>query len=235
MNNSYDNIPTVADPVWAQGVSARAAFIIKTYLHLFGAIIAFTLIEVAVFSSGSAETITNMFPNNWLVVLGIFMVASWIARSAAHRANSLAIQYAALCLFVLAWAIIFIPILHIADRYYPGVLPNAVLATLLGFSGLTAIAFYTRKDFSFLRSILMWGGLCALVLIVCGAIFGFTLGPLFSVAMICLAGGSILYDTSNVMHHHPEDRYVAASLELFASVALMFWYVIRLLMSLSRD
>ena len=45
---------------------------------------------------------------------------------------------------------------------------------------------------------------------------------------------AILYDTSNVLHHFPEDRYVGAALQLFASVALMFWYVLRLFMS-SRD
>jgi FtsH-binding integral membrane protein len=52
--------------------------------------------------------------------------------------------------------------------------------------------------------------------------------------MIGLAGAAILYDTSNVLHNFPEDRYVAAALELFASVALLFWYVLRLFMS-SRD
>ena len=41
----------------------------------------------------------------------------------------------------------------------------------------------------------------------------------------------ILYDTSNVLHHYPEDRYVAGALQLFASVALMFWYVLRIFMS----
>ena len=70
---------------------------------------------------------------------------------------------------------------------------------------------------------------------IAGAVlFGFTLGTLFSVVMIALAGASILYDTSNVLRHYPTDRHVAASLQLFASVALMFWYVLRLLM-LSRD
>jgi hypothetical protein len=37
--------------------------------------------------------------------------------------------------------------------------------------------------------------------------------------------------TSNVLHHFPEDRYVAASLQLFSSVTLMFWYVLRIFMS----
>ncbi|MEM6329409.1 MAG: permease, partial [Planctomycetota bacterium] len=39
------------------------------------------------------------------------------------------------------------------------------------------------------------------------------------------------YDTSNVMHHYQPGQHVAASLSLFASVALLFWYVVRLLMA----
>ena len=106
--------------------------------------------------------------------------------------------------------------------------------TLLGFAGLTTVAFVTRKDFSFLGALLRWGFLVALLLIVASVLFGFHLGTFFSVAMIALAGGAILYDTSNVLYHYPEDRYVAASLELFASVALLFWYVLQFFLG-SRD
>jgi hypothetical protein len=105
---------------------------------------------------------------------------------------------------------------------------------MAGFAGLTAIAFMTRKDFSFLGGLLRWGGILALVLIAAGVIFGFNLGTFFSVAMVGFAGAAILYDTSNVLHHYPEDRYVGAALQLFASVALMFWYVLRIFIS-SRD
>ena len=77
----------------------------------------------------------------------------------------------------------------------------------------------------------MWGGVGAMLLVVAGVIFGFQLGVFFSVAMVVLAGAAILYDTSNVVHHFPEDRYVAASLQLFSSVTLMFWYVLRIFMS----
>ena len=105
---------------------------------------------------------------------------------------------------------------------------------MLGFAGLTAVAFVSRKDFSFLGAVLKWGGLCALVLIGAALIFGFELGTFFSVAMVAFAGAAILYDTSNVLHHFPEDRYVGAALELFASVALLFWYVLRIFIA-SRD
>ena len=102
---------------------------------------------------------------------------------------------------------------------------------MLGTGGLTVVAFVTKKDFSFLRGILVWAGILAIVAIVGSVLFGFHLGTWFSVAMIGFAGAAILYDTSNVMHHYPEDRHVAAALELFASIALMFWYVLQLFMS----
>jgi FtsH-binding integral membrane protein len=44
-----------------------------------------------------------------------------------------------------------------------------------------------------------------------------------------------LYDTSNVLHRYRTEQYVAASLALFASVALLFWYILRLMMSMRRD
>ena len=82
-----------------------------------------------------------------------------------------------------------------------------------------------------MRGLLFWGFLCAIGLIVCGTFMGFQLGLWFSVAMVALAGGAILYDTSNVIHHYPPDRYVGAALQLFASVALLFWYVLRIFLS----
>ena len=49
--------------------------------------------------------------------------------------------------------------------------------------------------------------------------------------MIGFAGAAVLYDTSNIMLHYPEDKYVAASMQLFASIAMMFWYILRLFMN----
>jgi FtsH-binding integral membrane protein len=168
---------------------------------------------------------------NWLLVLGAFMVVGWLASHVAHRVESKPLQYLALGGFVLAEAIIFVPLLYLAMQIQPALIESAVGITLMGTAGLTAVAFITRKDFSFLRGILVWGGILALVAIAGSVLFGFHMGTWFSVAMIGFAGAAVLYDTSNVLHHYPEDRYVAAALELFASIALMFWYVLRLLMS----
>ena len=225
--NYYPNTPVIE-----LDENSRGRFIGRTYNHLLGAIVAFTLIEVTLFKTGLADAMANvMLGTNWLLVLGAFLVVSWIARSAAHRATSMPMQYLALAGYVLGQAIIFVPLLSLADHFAPGAIASAALVTLMGFVGLTAVVFITRKDFSFLRGILMWGGIVALVLIAGGVIFGFQLGTYFSVAMVALAGGAILYDTDNILRNYPSDRYVAASLELFADVALMLWYVLRLFMS----
>ena len=225
-------------PVSAIDADARASFVLRTYIHLFGAILLFVAIEAYIFTSGLAEpiatTLLNM-PGGWLVVLGGFVVVSWIASRVAATASSSFAQYAALGGFVLAEAIIFVPLLFMAAYYSgdPGMINKAAWVTLMGFTGLTAIAVLTLKDFSFLGGLLRWGFIVAIVLFVAGVLFSFELGTFFAVAMIGLAGAAILYDTSNILHHYPEDKHVAASLQLFASVALMFWYVLRLF--LSRD
>ena len=229
MNNETYN---QAIPVIELDAQSRGKFVSRTYNHLFGAISAFTLIEIALFKLGLAEPMARaMLGVNWLFVLGGFVVVSWLARGVAHRAASKAAQYVALAGFIVAEAIIFVPLLWLANSRFPGAITSAAAVTFLAFTALTLVVFFTRKDFSFLRGILCWGGIIALALIVGGAIFGFQLGTYFSVGMVALAGAAILYDTSNVLHHYPEDRYVAAALELFASVALMLWYVLRLFMS----
>ena len=213
-------------------VEARAAFIARTYGHLLGAILGFTMLEVFLFRSGLAAPIAEaMLSVNWLFVLGGFMAVSWLATRWAHKAQSMASQYAALVAFVVAEALIFVPLLFVANFYAPGAIQSAATMTLMGFTALTAVTFATRADFSFLRGLVIWVGIVALLAIVGSVLFGAHLGTWFSVAMVGLAGAAILYDTSAVIHSYPTDRHVAASLQLFASVALMFWYVLRLFTS----
>ena len=64
-------------------------------------------------------------------------------------------------------------------------------------------------------------------------IFGFHLGLFFMIAIVALLCTTILYQTSNVLHHYYIGQHVAASLALFASVATLFYYI--LLIFMSRD
>lgn len=235
MSDYYDNNSRTTSILDAH-ITTRADFIQKTYLHLFGAIMAFILIETYLFSSGLAITIAQAMSGvSWLVVLGGFMVVSWLASRVADSAEGLPAQYAALGAFVVAEALIFVPLLVYANTVAPGAIKSAGITAMIGFTGLTAVAFITKQDFSFLRGLLMWIGFGAILLIISGVIFNFSLGMWFSLAMVILAGAAILYDTSNVLHHYPEDRYVSAALQLFASVALLFWYVLRIFIATSDD
>ncbi len=216
-----------SDPVAWADVSARATFIMRTYMHLLGAIGVFVLIEMWLFSTGMAEQIAAaLLGVSWLIVLGGFMIVGWFASKAAFRAESKVTQYGALGAFVLAEAIIFVPLLFLATSVAPGAIESAASVTILGFGALTGIVHLMRRDFSFLGGVLRWGFAVAIILIFASVLFGWNMGTFFSVAMIALAGGAILYDTSNVLHHFPEDRYIGAALQLFASVALLFWYVL---------
>ncbi|MGE0760099.1 MAG: Bax inhibitor-1 family protein [Pirellulaceae bacterium] len=219
----------------------RTVFIRRTYSHLAGAIAAFALIEAAVFNLVPAETLARSIGFlvsgwNWLFVLGAFAVVSWIANSWAVSTTSLSKQYVGLALYVVAEALIFVPLLFVSSRLGDHVIPAAGVMTGVIFAGLTGMTFATRADFSWLGRWLCLATLGALGFIVCAMLFGFNLGTLFAAVMIVVASGYILYDTSNVIHHYRTDQYVAASLALFASVALLFWYVLRIVSAFSsRD
>ena len=215
----------------------RAEFIQKTYLHLAGAVGAFIAIEFILFTTGIAQMLTGFVAGSrlgWLAILGGFALLGWFSRGLAAKADDVNLQYTGLGIYVVGEALIFAPILYIATYFSdPNVLPTAAILTLLLFGGLTTVAFTTRKDFTFLGGILKIGGFVAIGLIACSLIFGFSLGLFFSVVMVVFASAAILYDTSKIMHHYSTRQYVAASLELFASVALLFWYVLRIVMALS--
>ncbi len=240
--NLHDAIE-LGPPVSASSVEERAKFIERTYIHLAGAILGFVGLEYFLLGSDTVRefAINSMMGSqySWLIVLGAFMAVSYVADRWARSATSLPLQYAGLGLYVAAEAVIFVPLLMIAQAMSGPENPiifTAGVSTMAIFAALTGIVLYTKKDFSWMRGALAIGGLAAMGLIGASIVFGFNLGIIFTVAMIAFAACYILYDTSNILHHYRTDQYVAASLGLFASVALLFWYVIRLVMALSgRD
>lgn len=222
-------------PVSQLSAEARGSFLVRTYSHLALAILLFVGIEVWLFQSGIADSLVGAFSSvNWLLVLGGFMVLSWLATFLAQPSVSRPLQYLGLVLYVALQAVITVPLLDVANQTAPGTIASAAQVTLGGFFLLTGVVVVTRKDFSFLRTFLVWGGIFALGVIVCAVLFQFNLGTWFSVAMVLLAGASILHTTSAVMRDYPEDADLAAAIQLFAGVALMFWYVLRLFLGSRR-
>lgn len=223
----------------------RVDFIKKTYLHLLGAVLAFAGLSYVYLATGLSQNFAEMLMQRqangaqwtWLIVLGLFMGVAWLANYWAMSATSVGLQYAGLALYVVAESLIFAPMLYIAQTFGgESVIPTAGMITLLMFTGLTVAVFVTGHDFSYLRTALIVGGFAAMGFILIGTLFQFQLGSIFTIAMIVLACGYILYYTSNVMNHYRIGQHVAASLALFAAVALLFWYILQLVMKLqSRD
>ncbi len=219
----------------------RVAFIRRTYAHLAGAIALFVALERVYFATGIAETIASYalsprsFRYGWLLVMGAFIGVAYLAEKMARSDRPRPMQYAALAVYAVAESLIFVPLLYIAAYYAtPDVLPTAAITTLVLFGGLTAVVFMTKKDFTFLRGILSVVAIGGLATIVCSIVFGFSLGNVFCGIMLMLAAGYVLYDTSQVMLHYRTDQHVSAALKLFASIALMFWYVLRILLNTRR-
>jgi FtsH-binding integral membrane protein len=234
--------------------SERAAFIRRTYAHLAGAILAFVALEMMIFAVlrpfvGSVtfdETLFGLLSSrfSWLIVMVAFVGVSYLANYWAFNGGSPALQYAGLSLYVVAEALIFVPILYVAMFMTSraggdssggfALVGQAGILTLCLFAGLSSVVFFTGKDFSFLGPVIAIASFIAIGVIICAILFGFSLGLWFSLAMIVVAAASILYNTSNVLYRFRLDQHVAASLSLFASVALLFYYVLLALMQSRR-
>lgn len=214
----------------------RTVFYKKTYGHVAGGVLAFVLFEYLLLQSDAlVEFMLSMTQGyKWLLLLGGFMLITTYAESTAMKTADKNKQYLAYGIYILAQAVIFVPMIYIAAFYMDSgaeILQQAALVTLALFTGLTAVVMLTNKDFSFLKAGLTIGFFIALGLIIAGTIFGFDLGLWFSGAMCVLAAGSILYQTSQIVNKYSTDDYIPAALGLFASLMLLFWYILRIFMS----
>ncbi len=249
-NETFGDADGNVGAVASLGVNERVSFLRKTYAHLFGAVLVFAALEFMFLwqSSPLYEAFTIPLAKFllssgmvWLAFLAGFMAVGWVAEKWAQSDASLGKQYLGLGLYVVAESIMFLPLLFMVNYYQstfnPGfsILGVSAIATIAIFSGLTLTVFITKKDFSFMRGILVVGGMAALGLIAASLLIGFNLGIVFSCAMLFLAGGYILYYTSKVMLYYRPGQHVAASLALFAALALLFWYVIRIVMYIASS
>jgi FtsH-binding integral membrane protein len=222
-------------PVADLGEDTRADFLARVYQHLALAVAAFIAFEVLLFFTGAAEGIYDLVAGSggtWLLILGAFMIVNWLATAAAHDLENPARQYGGLFGLAAAEAVIFAPFLYyvfnVEGAGGSATVASAAVVTVVGFAGLTAVGLFTRKDLSFLRPLLLWAGVMSLVLVFAAVLFGLELGVWFSVGMIGLAGAAILYQTQAILRSYPETAHVGAAIQLFASVMLLFWYVLRI-------
>jgi FtsH-binding integral membrane protein len=231
-----------ADMNWDQRVAAdaavseRVAFIKKTYLHVAGSLVALTVMLAALVNFVPNEFLNKIFGRGSyagpLVIFIGFIAISYAARSMAQGHKPIGMQYLGLGLYSAALAFVLWPAIWVCTNVaqYSGVLGQAVILTLALAGGLTVSVLVTKIDFSFMRSALCVLSFVAIAAMFAGFVFQFDLGLLFSIAMVVLLGGFILYNTSNVLHHYGTHEYVAAALEIFSSIVVMFSWILDIMM-----
>ena len=223
--------PTV--PIAQAPPEVRSTYMTRVYARLLFGIAGFILASWWLFATELAYAIAAfVLGTSWLLILGGFMIVSWMATSMMLRAGSPAGQYAAYAAIVAANVLLFATPLVIAQVRAPGAIELAAQTAVVAFGVLSLIAIRTSKDFSFLRGFLLWGGFLALGLIVLGTLTSFDLGLWFTIGMLGFAGAAILYDTQRIYRTFPTGTETIAAANLFSSIALLFWYLLQLF---SRD
>jgi len=227
------------EPAALAPANERAAFISRTYAHLGAAVLAFVGLEALLIKAGVGITMLQAIRGfggiGWIGLMVMFIGGGYLAQYWARSDAPPAMQYVGLGLYVLIEAIFFLPILTLCTMFpmWQHIPLQAGILTLTVFGGLTAVVMISKRDFSFLGFALRIMMFMALGLVIVAVVTGLSLGVWFSVAMIALMCGFILYDTSNVLHHYPTNAHVAASLALFSSLATLFYYIVRLMMQLA--
>ncbi len=223
-------------------VSARISFIRKTYLTLSMSVMALVGILAALSYTGLGKEMFKFLVTTPYLMLGLiafFIIGGFAARWMARADFPPAVKYLGLTLYVAIEALFLLPIVTYAEmRFGLSIINEAAAITLVTFGGLSAVVLLTKKDFSFLGfglMVLSWLAFGLVLVSVVGYATGWFhigLGIWFSAAMIALAAGYILYDTSNILHYYGTDEHVGAAIELLADVVLLFYYVLRLLMQM---
>jgi FtsH-binding integral membrane protein len=116
-----------------------------------------------------------------------------------------------------------------------GIVTQAFVITAAVFTGLTAYALTTKRDFLWLKGAL-WMGFFALLGIMLLSFFGIGGGLMgwgYSLAWVVLMGGFVLYDTQNILKRYPESMAVSAAATLLIDFIIMFKHI--LLMLMRRD
>ena len=114
---------------------------------------------------------------------------------------------------------------------------TAFLVTTAIFAGLTAYAYYSKRDFSFLGGFLVMGLITLVGFSVIGLFtggFGGTMGMGIAIGGTIIFSGFILYDISKYKNGLTEEMIPLAVLNLYLDFINLFLYVLRLL-GLSRD
>jgi FtsH-binding integral membrane protein len=206
----------------------RAAFIRKVY-HLFFVSILVT-VGVGYFTGQIART---MLP----LLMPLLIAGLVVGLIMGFARNTSGVNLALLMLYAAIQGAIAGPILTILNAIpqYEGVGLQAAVLTVAVFGGLSLYVLNTKRDFSYLGGFLF---VAIIALLVGGIVLFFFRTPLlnmiYAAAGVLIFSGFILYDTSVIQQKLHQDQAVAGAISLYLDFIGLFWFILRLLMSLRR-
>ncbi len=216
-------------------VNERMGFIRKTYTHLGAELLGVFFVAWMAVTVPAFRSLSFVLWNNFIILLVALFAVAFASRKLMEGDRAVSTQYFGAGLWVLFLGLFVAPLALIAEARFGSlaVLGEAFILTACVFGGLTAYVYFTKKDFSFMRGAL---NMITMVAVGIGLILTFMGGlpTIWSLLVVVLLGGWVLYDTSNILHHRRVDQYVAASVDLLANFVLMFFNIAILLMS-GRD
>lgn len=208
----------------------RLSFIRKVYALFFVA----TLFAVGGVALGFLfpPLMVAAFEHPWIAL--ILMLGGVMGAQAVRHQSG--VNLLALFGFTTLTGIVISPLLYIINQNNPASILEAGVLTVGIFGGLTAYAFISKRDFSFLRGMLVTG---LIVVILAGLLNVLLVGSLglgfaVAVATLLLFAGFVLYDTSNIIRRYPTNEYVAGALSLYLDAFNIFLALLRILNSGGR-
>ncbi len=210
-------------------VEERMGFIRKVYALFFAA----TLFAIGGVWLGLSFEPLLQFAYEHPFIMFFIMIGGVLGAQAVRHVPGL--NLAALFGFTTLTGVVISPLIHFVLASNPGSILAAGVLTVGIFGGLTAYVFVSKKDFSFMRGMLMTG---LIVVILAGVVNIFlgasALGFAVAAATLLLFSGFVLYDTSNIIRRYPTNEYVAGALDLYLDAFNIFLALLRILNS-SRD
>ena len=210
--------------------TAQAAGINKvlrqTYM-LLGMTLAFSATMTAVAVSIGAT------PINWIVSMVVMFGLLFAVQAKRNSAMALPLVFA----FTgwMGWSLGPMVAFVLGSAGGMGILFNATAGTAITFFALSAYAITSGRDFTFMRGFLMTGLIVCLLAIVAGFFFqvpGLQLA--ISGALILLAAGFILFDTSNIVRGG-ENNYVMATVSLYINIYMLFSNLLAIMGVMGND
>ena len=211
-------------------VEERMGFVRKVYALFFAA----TLFAIGGVAVGFMFPPVMMFigAHPWLTFFAL--IGGVMGANAVRLVPG--VNLLALFAFTTFTGLVISPVIAIYTRLNPASIWQAGLLTVGIFGGLTAYVFVSKRDFSFMRGMLMTGAIVFVLAVVLNVFIVGSSALSFGISCMALLlfSGFVLYDTSNIIRRYPVNEYVAGALSLYLDAFNIFLALLRIL-NASRD